>query len=119
MIRVYYWLAGVAADRPGGPWWVKCFHTGTHGSEVLAVNRFVSDLADHVEALGVVDGYVEAWPEQLIVPPPAGVRWHVGGDREVRASVLALSLRDARDLFATGWTSDDLFKLVMGEAPGA
>jgi len=35
MLRVYYWLSGAPADRPGGPWWMRDFQNPKRGYEFM------------------------------------------------------------------------------------
>lgn len=64
MTRVYYWLAGVPANRPSGVWWYKdfIFHAIAQG--------FVADMKPLCRKIKVFKGKLPKHNPNSIEPPP-------------------------------------------------
>ncbi len=69
--RVYFWLRGIPAERPAGPWWYRDFR-----SPVGAL-RLLNDLREHCREirLAEIEGVVPAYSPLNIEPPPDAEVW--------------------------------------------
>ena len=54
--RVYYWIRGASANRPGGPWWYRDFPEHSNSSGVLARDIFIADIKPFLQDLYCMEG---------------------------------------------------------------
>lgn len=69
--RVYWWLTGISADRPGGPWWYRDFRSE------FGTRRLLNDLRPFCLEIRLVtfDGPVPPYSPWNIEPPPDAEVW--------------------------------------------
>ena len=69
--RVYWWLRGIPAERPGGPWWYRDFRSQ------VGARRLLNDLREHCREIRLAEfsGALPPYSPWNIVPPPEAEVW--------------------------------------------